>query len=753
MSATDYINKLNEEQKAAALATEGPVLVIAGAGSGKTRVLTSRIAHLVEDLGVKPRNILAITFTNKAANEMKERLSKMIGEEAAQNMWVSTIHSMCVRILRATVDRIPGYNKNFTIYSEVDKERVLKRIITDLKLEGDSILKNAKTYISEAKNKDVGPSRMETEIGMKDAKLYVRIYEAYEQLLLASNAMDFDDLIVKTLHLLEDDEEVRSYYAEKFKYIHIDEFQDTNFIQYRIAKLLSSAHGNIFVVGDDDQSIYGWRGAEIKNILGFDKDFAGAKVFKLQQNYRSTKKILDLANTIIANNTVRSKKVLWTENDDGAKIEFFQADSEGEEAEYACAQIKNLVARGASYKDFAVLMRINALSRSYEQEFLKYNVPYKVFGGFKFFERKEIKDLTAYLRILTNPLDDEAVLRIINTPKRGIGEKTITELTSYASSQGFSVFDALCEVDFLPIAAGARSRLTEFRKLLSSLALMKESTSPDKLVEEVIRQTNFMTQFETETEENISKRMNVDEFRNSIQEFLKLNKDATLDDYLGSIALSSDLDEADSSDYVTLATIHSVKGLEFSNVFIVGLDETIFPISRAVGSPAEMEEERRLMYVAITRAMKRLYLTRAKSRYLYGERQLTAQSRFLGELAPKLGIKPPAPKQPYREKSRYDDGYYADDVVSSSYSSTDSGTSNYARSFVRKPVYAKQQAASSQKDFSRFKPGKHVKHAKFGIGTIIDVKESSGKLIADVGFKGLGVKSFSVALAPMDVID
>lgn len=750
----DYLSKLNNEQRMAALATEGPVLVLAGAGSGKTRVLTSRIAHLVDDLGVQPKNILAITFTNKAANEMKSRLAGVIGEEAAQNMWVSTIHSMCVRILRFTIDRIEGYSKNFTIYSEVDKERVLKRIIADLKIEAENVLKNAKTYISDAKNRDISPDRMEVEMGIKDAKLYVKIYEKYQQLLLASNAMDFDDLILKTLHLLEDDEEVRDYYADKFRYIHIDEFQDTNFIQYRIAKLLASKHGNIFVVGDDDQSIYGWRGAEIKNILGFDKDFKGAKVFKLQQNYRSTKKILDLANSIIANNTVRSQKVLWTENPEGSKIECFIANTEAEEAEYASVQIKNLVARGASYKDFAVLMRINAISRAYEQDFLKYGIPYKVFGGFKFFERKEIKDITAYLRILVNPFDDDAVLRIINTPKRGIGDKTINELTAYAAQQSCSVFDALCEVDFINLSANVRSRLKDFRKLLSTLTLIKDSMPIDKLVDEVIAQSNFLSQFETETEENISKRMNVDEFRNSVSEFLELNKGATLEDYLGSVALSSDIDEADSSDYVTLATIHSVKGLEFPCVIIAGLDEMIFPISRAVGSPAEMEEERRLMYVAITRAMKRLYITRSKSRFLYGERQFTAQSRFVNELSDKLGLKQPKPVQPRREKSRYDDGYgyYRDDEVFSASEDTSAATSNFAKSFTRKPVYArttKKQAV----DESRFKAGKHVKHAKFGIGTIIDVKQSNGKTIADVAFKGLGVKSFSVALAPMEVLD
>ncbi len=732
----DFLSTLNNEQLVAVKETEGPVLVIAGAGSGKTRVLTSRIAYLIMEKGVKPSNILAITFTNKAANEMKERVINLVGE-SANSMWISTIHSMCLRILRNSVGRLDGYDKNFSVYSEVDKERVLKRIITELNLDSDSLLKDAKNEISIAKNNDISPERFEIEsFAGANANSIAKIYKLYEETLKKSNAMDFDDLLVKTLHLFEEDAEVLDYYANKFEYIHIDEFQDTNHIQYRIAKLLASVHNNIFVVGDDDQSIYGWRGAEIKNILGFSKDFKGAKVYKLEQNYRSSKKILDLANTIIANNSVRSKKVLWTENNDGVKIETYIANDEVNEASYVAAQIKNLVARGAKYSDFAVLMRLNALSRSFEQEFLKYAIPYKVFGGFKFFERKEIKDLTAYLKLLINPLDDEAVLRVINTPKRGIGEKTIVELMDYAKRTGLSIFDAVCDVDLLNLSAGAKSKLDSFRRLISYLMMQRDSLSLIELVEKVIYETGFMSQFETNSEENISRRLNIDEYKNSVVEFMSLNKDATLVEFLSSITLSSDIDEADASNYVAIATIHSVKGLEFDKVFIIGLDETIFPISRAVGSPAEMEEERRLMYVAITRAKSRLYVTRARSRFIYGERSFTSQSRFITELSDKLGLTKP-------KLVATDDGYFYEEPKKA-----ESVTGNFARTFSR----SVPKTNASGKDFSKFKCGKRVKHARFGIGVIVSVK-GGDKPICDVAFKGVGVKSFSLLLAPMEVID
>ncbi len=747
------MSSLNKEQREAVLATDGAVVVIAGAGSGKTRVLTSRITYLVESKGVNPANILAITFTNKAAAEMLERVVAMVGE-CANSMWISTIHSMCVRILRNSVGRLEGYSKNFTVYSEVDREHVLKRIIADLKLEGENILKNAKYHISNAKNNDLSPERYSVEGEGASLDTYVKIYQAYEETLQKSNAMDFDDLLLKTLHLLQDDEEVLSYYANKFKYIHIDEFQDTNAIQYRIAKLLSSVHHNIFVVGDDDQSIYGWRGAEIKNILNFHKEFSPCKVIKLEQNYRSTKKILDLANTIIANNSIRNQKVLWTENDGGAKVECYIAEEESGEAEYVAAQVKNLVARrSCDYKDIAVLMRVNALSRSFEREFTKYAIPFKVFGGFKFYERKEIKDITAYLRLLINPLDDEAVLRIINTPKRGIGDKTINTLVEYAKSFNFSIFDALFELERIDgLSTSGRSRLMEFRRVISDLTIMQQTTTNIvSVVNEVLEKTSFMSQFEIETEENISKRMNIDEFRNEIEEYSRLNPKATLEDYLSSITLTSDIDEADSSNYVSVATIHAVKGLEFKTVFIVGLDETIFPITRAVGSPAELEEERRLMYVAITRACQRLYITRAKSRYLYGERQFTSQSRFLNEISEKLGISKPKPRETYPITSHVKT--FNNEEFSSDFASTSTVGTSSISSFSKSYTSSIPKANNNAKDVSKFKAGKHVRHVKFGVGTIIQVKGVAPRITVDVAFKGYGVKSFSLLLAPMEVID
>ena len=757
----NYKSRLNPEQIKAVEATEGAVLVLAGAGSGKTRVLTYRIANLI-DMGVDPRGILAITFTNKAAAEMRERVYLLVGERA-EYMWISTIHSMCVRILRESVGYLKGnYNKNFSIYSEQDKERVLKRIIADLGYDSD-IIKEAKNLISRAKNQDISPERL--DIGFDKTSLLPaikKIYACYERELEKNNALDFDDLLLKTLHLLEDESDVLSYYSQKFRYVHVDEFQDTNYIQYQIIKLLSSYHGNIFVVGDDDQSIYGWRGAEIKNILGFDKEFKNVSVFKLEQNYRSTKKILSLANAAIKNNSDRTNKVLWTDNPEGVKPECYQAEQETDEAEYVSAQIKALVARGCAYSDCAVLIRINALSRSFEQEFTKYGIPFKVFGGFKFYERKEIKDLLAYLRLSSNPLDDEALTRIINTPKRGIGDGTVTKLIDFSVAAGHSVFDALYRLDDAPFTQTVASRLKNFRDLISDLILIKENGSIKDFVMQVVKSTDFMSQFEPETEENLTKKFNVSEFINSVEEYEKLNKGASLDDFLASVTLISDIDDATDGNYVSVATIHAVKGLEFKNVFICGLDETIFPISRAVASPAEMEEERRLMYVAITRAQSRLYLTRAKSRYLYGERQITSQSRFLTELSGELGIEKPRPKYDdvydkyFGERySRYDkrgsdysaysDGYYPDEAPSNS--QIPSFSSTFSRS-VKTP-----DPSAFSKDLSAFAPGKHVSHKKFGVGTIIAVRQKDGSPVADIVFKGIGVKSFSVLLAPMEVID
>lgn len=763
---SDFLSKLNEEQIQPVLQTEGAVLVIAGAGSGKTRVLTSRIAHIVKDLDVSPYNVLAITFTNKAADEMKERLSQMI--DGVEDMWVCTIHSMCVRLLRYGAEKI-GYGRDFSIYSETDKDKVVKRVIVSLGLEVDQYAKSAKNLISARKTKNLSIEEFEKDNArMKNIGDIVRIMKGYEEELKRSNAFDFDDLLIKTHELLSEDRETLERFSNRFRYIHIDEFQDTNAVQYDIVKMLSYAHGNIFAVGDDDQSIYGWRGADINNILGFERDFKNAKVYKLERNYRSTKKILDVANTVIKHNTNRKDKTLWTGNDDGINPEVYIADDESGEAQYTAIQIKNLVARGYKYSDFAVLMRINALSRSYEQEFMKYGLPCRVYGGFKFFERKEIKDLTAYLRLLCNPLDNEAVLRVINVPKRGIGDKSIEVLQKYADGNGFSVFDGVFDCDLLDLNNGAKSKIRSFKDIISSLIVDKETMTLTELVKSVIDKTNYMSCFEEKTEENEDKKRNVNELLASVEEFEKQNPQASLSEYLNGITLSSDTDEINDGNFITLATVHSVKGLEYRVVFVCGLDREIFPIERNGSIDDDIEEERRLMYVAVTRARERLYITRAKSRFLYGSRRPTFQSEFLNEISDKVAL----PRDSYSVNRRYPDtdytqkpsqyggyrsrsdyggsygGYSSEESLSASY-----GT--YKKSFANSYMQNRKAAAPAQKAVGSgddYKAGTKVIHKKFGEGIIVARKQNGDDVVIDVAFKGIGVKSLVVRYAPIEVV-
>ena len=771
----ELLNKLNDEQIKPVLATEGAVLVIAGAGSGKTRVLTSRIAHLVEDMGVSPYNILAITFTNKAADEMKERLEKIIGD--SWEMWVCTIHSMCVRILRSGADKI-GYGKDFSIYSESDKEKVVKRVIAELGLEADKYAKPVRNLISSIKNKNQTIDEFEEENPrLRDVKEYCKIMRAYERELKRSNAFDFDDLLIKTLQLLSEDRETLNKYADRFKYVHIDEFQDTNAVQYEIVKMLSLKHGNIFAVGDDDQSIYGWRGADINNILGFEHDFKNAQVFKLERNYRSTKKILDIANAVIAHNVKRKQKTLWTDNADGVNAETYIAEDESGEAQYTAIQIKNLVSRGYKYSDFAVLMRINALSRSYEQEFMKYGIPCKVYGGFKFFERKEIKDLSAYLRILANPLDNEAILRVINVPKRGIGDRTIEILDEYATKNGFSVFDSVFDYDKLDLTAGAKVKIKSFKDIISSLIVDKETMGLTELVRSVIDRTDYMSCFAEQTDENEDKKRNIDEFLASVDEFVKQNPEASLTEYLNGVTLSSDTDEINDGEFVTLATVHSVKGLEYRCVFVCGMDKDVFPISRADSVNNETEEERRLMYVAVTRARERLFITRAKSRYLYGSRRPTAQSEFLDEISDKLGLKKEQDyyrRNEYSSRSSYGGSYgggysrggsRSDYGSKGGYGSSGGGDDfspsqsygSYKKGYANAYLKQRAQAAATPKTTvtgsgDEFATGAKVRHKKFGDGIIVGRKKSGDDVVVDVAFKGIGVKSLVVRFAPLEVI-
>ena len=631
----ENLKLLNEEQIAPVLDTEGAVLVLAGAGSGKTRVLTSRIAHILHERLCQPSNILAITFTNKAAGEMKERLSANLGD--VETMWVCTIHSMCVRILRR-FGEAGGVKSNFSIYSETERGNVIKKLVKEQELD-EKMLKSVKFHIGEAKMLGLDPDQY--YLRNKQAhniRTVTDIYERYNEYLKGCNALDFDDLLVETLRLLRGHDEVREYLADKFRYIHVDEFQDTNAVQFEIIKLLASKHGNLFAVGDDDQSIYGWRGAEIENILKFDKDFPGAKIYKLQRNYRSTKAILNLANLVIAKNGNRHEKTLWTDAEQGATPEYIQSDDEKDEAFFATKTINSAVYAGGKYSDFAVLMRINALSRSFEQEFAKYGVPYKVFGGFKFFERKEIKDVLAYLRLVANPFDDEAFLRIINVPRRGIGAKTLEVMGAYAEGNSLSLYDSCIDADALPLPQSTRQKVGAFGALLKNFVISSLSMTVGELVRKIMTETDIKFAYDDHTDEGDAKLANLEEFLAAVDDYTKLNPDADLNDYLNQVTLASDTDEMDDGNYVTIATIHAVKGLEFKNVIICGMEEGIMPTSRSRDDPSAMEEERRLMYVAITRAQKGLWITRSKSRYLYGHREATAPSPFIRDIRDKMRV-------------------------------------------------------------------------------------------------------------------
>ncbi len=762
------LSELNEEQRAPVLDTEGAVLVLAGAGSGKTRVLTARIAYLTEEMGVPPENILAITFTNKAANEMKERLSAMT---EVGGMWISTIHSMCVKILRMFAEK-RGLNENFSIYSEQERSAVVKQAFKECGYNDDDLLKTAKWHISNAKMLGLAPADYNRENRRSNhIEAVTAVYAAYENHLKRNNALDFDDLLLEARALLSEDREALSYLSGKFRYIHVDEFQDTNAVQFDIVKMLSTVHGNLFVVGDDDQSIYGWRGAEVENILSFEKSFPNAKTYKLQQNYRSTKAILSLANASISHNRMRKGKELWTENGEGDKPVFYEAEEEAGEALYAARTIADHLRRGYKFSDFAVLMRINALTRSYEQEFTKYNIPYKVFGGFKFFERKEIKEILAYLRIVANPFDDEAIERIINVPKRGIGDKTISVMREYAGMEELNLYDAILNCNDLSVNAGTKEKLRAFGSYLKELIVYAQEADVKDLVKHILDTSGLYAQYEGDSDENVTRRANLDEFQNSVDEFARMNEGATLSDYLQQVTLYSDTDEMDESEYVTIATVHAVKGLEFRAVFFCGLEEDIMPTSRAAKSE-ELEEERRLMYVAITRAREKLWLTRSKSRYLYGKREPTARSRFLEELKDELKLTPATSSyggynSGYRSGyGGYSGGYKRSDGwgyrKSRETEYDDSRATDSFPSFggsSKPPVRfgnvggVKPAPAAARGDVSRFREGVRVRHTRFGDGVVVAMRGQGGNLIVTVRFDTAGNKDLAAALAPLEILD
>jgi len=716
------LEKLNDRQKEAVQTTEGPLLIMAGAGSGKTRVLTHRIAYLLVEKGVNPPNILAITFTNKAAREMKERIGALLGG-AAEEMWVSTFHSMCVRILRRDIDRI-GIHKNFTILDTDDQVSVIKGILKDFNIDEKKFPpRGILGSINSAKNKMVNAEKYAQYANTPYEKMVADVFAEYEKRLLRNHALDFDDLLLKTILLFERVPEVLEYYQRKFQYIHVDEYQDTNKAQYRLIHLLADKFRNLCVVGDSDQSIYRWRGADISNILSFEKDYPDAKVILLEQNYRSTKTILEVANAVIQNNVNRKPKKLWTENQTGQKVRYYRALNEVDEANFVASQIQSMVEEdGRHYRDFAVLYRTNAQSRVLEEYFLKAGIPYQLVGAVRFYERKEIKDLLAYLRLVANPSDDISFTRIINVPKRGIGAASLEKIARFAADQGISNLEALDRLDEIGLPSTARKSAEQFAELIHSLRKMQEFLTVSELTEEVLNRTGYREMLKAErTLEAEGRLENIEEFLSVTKNFEQTSEDRTLIAFLTDLALISDVDQMDDpedpGDKTVLMTLHSAKGLEFPVVFIVGLDEGVFPHSRSLLETAELEEERRLFYVGITRAEEELFLVNAESRILYGIFNRNTPSRFIEEIPEHLleflHEKPSAShSKSIRESRRLEPV---------------SGTGN------------------------RWKAGDTVIHRKWGTGTVVSVRGEGEDLELDIAFpKPVGIKRLLAKFAPIE---
>ncbi|MDF9297339.1 DNA helicase PcrA [Geobacillus stearothermophilus] len=713
---------LNKEQQEAVRTTEGPLLIMAGAGSGKTRVLTHRIAYLMAEKQVAPWNILAITFTNKAAREMRERVQSLLGG-AAEDVWISTFHSMCVRILRRDIDRI-GINRNFSILDPTDQLSVMKTILKEKnidpkKFEPRTILGT----ISAAKNELLPPEQFAKRASTYYEKVVSDVYQEYQQRLLRNHSLDFDDLIMTTIQLFDRVPDVLHYYQYKFQYIHIDEYQDTNRAQYTLVKKLAERFQNICAVGDADQSIYRWRGADIQNILSFERDYPNAKVILLEQNYRSTKRILQAANEVIEHNVNRKPKRLWTENPEGKPILYYEAMNEADEAQFVAGRIREAVERGKRrYRDFAVLYRTNAQSRVMEEMLLKANIPYQIVGGLKFYDRKEIKDILAYLRVIANPDDDLSLLRIINVPKRGIGASTIDKLVRYAAEHELSLFEALGELEMIGLGAKAAGALAAFRSQLEQWTQLQEYVSVTELVEEVLDKSGYREMLKAErTIEAQSRLENLDEFLSVTKHFENVSDDKSLIAFLTDLALISDLDElngteqAAEGDAVMLMTLHAAKGLEFPVVFLIGMEEGIFPHNRSLEDDDEMEEERRLAYVGITRAEEELVLTSAQMRTLFGNIQMNPPSRFLNEI----------PAHLLETASRRQAG-------------------------ASRPAVSRPQASGA---VGSWKVGDRANHRKWGIGTVVSVRGGGDDQELDIAFPSpIGIKRLLAKFAPIEKV-
>ena len=741
---------LNKPQKEAVFHTEGPFLILAGAGSGKTRVLTHRIAYLIEEKGVNPWNILAITFTNKAAEEMRQRVDSLVGI-GAESIWVSTFHSMCVRILRRYIDRL-GYDNRFTIYDTDDQKTLMKEVCRKTDIDTKRFKERMLlSVISSAKNEMILPEEFELNAGGDFVQLKIaKVYKEYEAQMRANNALDFDDLLVKTVQLLETQPDVRENYQERFRYIMVDEYQDTNTVQFRLVSLLAGKYRNLCVVGDDDQSIYKFRGANIRNILDFEKEFSDAKVIKLEQNYRSVGNVLEVANSVIRNNKGRKEKTLWTDNEKGEKIRLRQFDTAYDEAQFIAEDIKDETAQGANYSDHAVLYRTNAQSRLLEEKFVAMNIPYKIVGGINFYSRREIKDVLSYLKTIDNGKDDLAVRRIINVPKRGIGLTTINRIQESAAARGIGFYDALSAPDLIPGIGRSASKLDSFAALIEYFKGRSEESGVTDLLTEVIEKTGYTESLEADDPEELEARVqNIDELVSKAAVYEESCSDRgerpTLSGFLEEVALVADIDSvAEDRDYVILMTLHSAKGLEFPHVYLAGMEDGLFPSYMSISGddPEELEEERRLCYVGVTRAEEKLTLTCARMRLVRGERQYNSMSRFIKEMPSAL------------IDTGKREGGFSQNVSLGEKRTYSSEVSGYKRSaYAQKPAFAAIQKGSGlmakKSEGLSYGVGDRVRHVKFGDGTVTEIKEGGRDYEVTVQFDTAGVRKMFALFAKL----
>lgn len=759
----DLKSLLNKEQYDAANTINGPVLILAGAGSGKTRVLTYRIAHMIQDLEIWPSQILAITFTNKAAGEMRERVKALVGDEA-NNMWISTFHSSCVRILRREIDKLGGYNKNFVIYDSYDQKTLVKQCMQELNVNDKDIdEKEIINKIGDAKDNFITPEQFkrDNQYNYRMNKI-ADVYMMYQKKLKSNNALDFDDIIFKTVQLFKEHEDVLEFYQRKFKYIMVDEYQDTNMTQYEFVRLLAASHKNICVVGDDDQCIYEWRGANIRNILDFEKDYPNAKVIKLEQNYRSKGNILDAANYVIKNNIERKDKVLRTTNESGEKIRIYRAPSDIDEGNFVARQIKNLMeAEDRSFKDFAILYRTNAQSRIFEESFMKFNIPYRLIGGLKFYDRKEIKDIMAYLKLINNPLDDLSLRRIINVPKRSIGDATVAKIQDFANSIDECLYSVLLDIETVPgLTARNMTCINKFVGLINSFILKKDEITVSELIEDILEQSGYLEELKKSGDiEDQSRIENLKELVSAAVEFEQRAEDKSLLSFLEEVTLVSDIDNFDEeADTVVLMTLHSAKGLEFPVVFMVGMENGIFPGQASFNSDSEMQESRRLCYVGITRAKEKLFMTSAEIRRVFGRTVAYASSDFINEIPTHLKeYANIATRSGFGgQSSSYNGGIGSKSAMYNQNTlgnvKTPSNMQNTTSVSYKTALSGLNNSGGKKLTPEEATLGRKVKHPKFGVGTIVSASKDGSDVKLTIAFNTMGIKNLLLSIANLEAV-